>query len=83
MDIQDFSELEEEMLHSGLRRGLLPSPECAEDRAIVERDPCPECGGPVRFEAYSARLNEMAFGKAQWEYHAFGVCRHCDAAFEF
>lgn len=78
MDIRDFSELEAEMTHSGLRRGLLPSPECAEDAAIVERDPCPNCGGPVRFEAYSAFL-----GSKQWEYHAFGVCRRCNAAYEF
>ena len=83
MDIQDFSELEAEMLHSGLERGLLPSPECNEDRAIVERDRCPNCGGPVRFEAYSARLGRGDFGATRWEYHAFGVCRRCDAAFEF
>ena len=84
MDIQDFSELEEEMLHSGLQRGLLPSPECAEDRAFVERDSCPGCGGPVTYEVYSRYLGLGGFMHTpQWRSRAFGVCRHCDAAFEF
>ena len=84
MDIQDFSELEEEMLHSGLRRGLEPSPECVEDRAIVERDSCPECGGPVAYEVYSRYLGLGGFDHTpQWRSRVFGVCRHCDAAFEF
>lgn len=79
MDIEHFSVLEGEMVDAGLERGLLPSPECNEDRAIVERDRCSECGGPVTFEAYSAYR-----GKGwMWTYRAFGVCRTCDAAFEF
>lgn len=82
MDIEHFSDMEAEMIESGLERGLLPSPECNEDRTIVERDFCPECGGAVTFEAYS-RYRGHNWAGPQWTYRAFGVCRQCDAAFEF
>lgn len=83
MDIEHFATFEAEMIERGLHPGA-PSAEAYEiDAPIVERDPCPDCGGRVTFEAYSAPRGVGLFGKPRYEYHAFGVCRACDAAFEF
>lgn len=57
----------------------------ASNKAIVERNPCPGCGGRVVYMSYHRRRETVGYTPLipQWSYRVFGVCRRCDAAFEF
>lgn len=82
MDIVDFSKHERELQFMGMQQRA-PSPGCEIDREIVEKERCGGCGGALQFVPYSAYLGKSEWGTPRHEYHAYGVCRACDMAFEF
>jgi hypothetical protein len=71
-DISSFRHLERQLRALGFRQGV-PAAECEQDRALVERECCPVCGGPRTFVP-------LVRGPV---YRAFDVCHRCDTAHEF
>lgn len=82
MDIIGFKDYEHELQFMGLKCEV-PSPACEADREIIEKECCGICGGALQFVPYSAVIGKNNFGRPSYENHSFGVCRKCDAAFEF